>query len=66
MEVQMGGELVACVRMSTSQLVVKERRLDLDPSDLWVTSSTLPGVTWNLNQRNNQMCSWLANSNNNY
>jgi hypothetical protein len=60
----MGGELVACVKMMTSQLVVKQRQLSNDledeaDDDLWVTS-TIPGVTWNLNHRNNQMCQRLA------
>ena len=55
----MGGELVACVRMMTSQLVVEERVEQLvGPASRRMT--TVPGMTWNLNQRNNQMCRSLA------
>jgi hypothetical protein len=43
--------------MTTSQLVVKDW-LEGDSPRL----TTVPGLTWNLNQRNNQMCNSLASS----
>ena len=61
-DVDMGGEeVMACVRMKQKDTKMEMTELQslLGKEKVSTTESLLPGLTWNLNMKNNEMCNRL-------